>query len=412
MGEGGLTMSVPDLHQFNGDRRLQWIASEWEDYADRLADWAMERLVNRRDVWSQYTLRDGEVRVVMLPIKERRKAGTDMVTLKKLSRHFAGRAVSHLIGLHSISDHATAKWFAIDIDLHDESELNSDETAETNLSTALEWSRRLRLAGFDPILTDSNGVGGYHIRVLLDKEYPLADVFDYADGVRADWEEMGLPRKPEIFPPKRAVEPDDLPYGLRLPGRHHTRKHFTRVRNFDSVDANEWLDGGEAIEAMLAARPAPLPKAKQKSAAKRAAAPKRKNPAAKRKPRVCVDLDGVLARYDGWNGSDKIGPPLPGALDFASSLAEMADIVIFTSRCSLDRAAETGKTIDPARMKLRIIDWLEKNEIPYKDVYVGQGKPLAAAFIDDRAVSCKPQTDKSAFRQALKITQAVLRHSD
>src|SRR3954447_15075773 len=113
-------MAVPFI-EFAGNKRLLWIAEEWVRYAPRLAEWAMERLVNRRDVWSQYTLKGGEVAVVMLPIKERRHLGTDMVTLTKLKRHFAGRAVSHLIGLHSISDHDTCKWFAIDVDLHDES---------------------------------------------------------------------------------------------------------------------------------------------------------------------------------------------------------------------------------------------------------------------------------------------------
>ena len=93
--------------EFIGNKRLLWIAEEWHRYADELAEWAMERLVNRRDVWSQYTLRNGEVGVVMLPIKERRDLGTDMITLTKLKRHFAGRAVSHLIGLHSISDRGT-----------------------------------------------------------------------------------------------------------------------------------------------------------------------------------------------------------------------------------------------------------------------------------------------------------------
>ena len=61
--------------EFEGNRRLLWIAEEWVRYADDLADWAMERLVNRRDVWSQYTLKDGKIRVVMLPIPERRKLG-------------------------------------------------------------------------------------------------------------------------------------------------------------------------------------------------------------------------------------------------------------------------------------------------------------------------------------------------
>ena len=46
----------------------------------------MKRLVNRRDVWSQYTLKDGKIGVVMLPIVERRKMGTDMVTVTAMRR--------------------------------------------------------------------------------------------------------------------------------------------------------------------------------------------------------------------------------------------------------------------------------------------------------------------------------------
>ncbi|MBA2379601.1 MAG: hypothetical protein H0V76_08510, partial [Blastocatellia bacterium] len=98
--------------EFTGNPRLLWIAEEWQRYSDELAEWAMERLVNRRDVWSQYTLKNGEISVVMLPIKERRKLGTDMVTLDKLKRHFAAKSPAHLIGLHSISDHSTCKWFS------------------------------------------------------------------------------------------------------------------------------------------------------------------------------------------------------------------------------------------------------------------------------------------------------------
>ena len=170
--------------EFTGDKRLMWIAHEWLRYAPQLAEWAMERLVNRRDVWSQYTLRDGQIRVVMLPIKERRAAGTDMVTLTKLERHFAGKSPAHLIGLHSISDHSTCKWFAVDVDLHDESVPNAGEIAEANFNACLTWAQRLREQGMDPLFLDSNGVGGYHVWVLLDKEYPLADVYDFADSVR------------------------------------------------------------------------------------------------------------------------------------------------------------------------------------------------------------------------------------
>ena len=51
---------------------------------------------------------------------------------------------------------------------------------------------RLREMGMDPMLCDSNGAGGYHVWVLLDKEYPLAEVYDFANNLRSDWKELGL----------------------------------------------------------------------------------------------------------------------------------------------------------------------------------------------------------------------------
>jgi hypothetical protein len=413
MGKSNVKL-IDDFPDFAGDRRLHWIAEEWLRYADRLAEWAMDKLVNRRDVWSQYVVRNGEVGVVMLPVKERRKSGAEMVTMNKLRRHFSGRAVSHLIGLHSISDHSTCRWFAVDIDLHDENIANADEVASANLAAALEWAARLREAGMDPFLLDSNGVGGYHLWTLLDREYPLEDTFNFADELRSDWEELGLPRKPEIFPPKAHVEKDDLPYGLRLPGRHHRRPFYSRVYNFDALeDENEWLEGGEAIEVMLSTRTAKLPRpGKRKtsrSPAPRNGHAKLKTAPKKRKPRVCLDLDGVLSEYNGWEGLDRIGPPIPGALDFAWKLAEMADIVIFTSRCSLDAGGEAPATrLSPGRLRIKVIEWLEKYKFPYADVYIGQGKPRAAAFIDDRAVLCRPQTDKNAFKKALESTRSMV----
>jgi hypothetical protein len=397
------------FYEFAGNKRLLWIAEEWMRYADDLAEWAMERLVNRRDVWSQYTLKDGKVRVFMLPIPERRKLGTDMVTLNKLHRHFQAKSVAHLIGLFSISDHSTCKWFAVDVDLHDETVPNADEIAEANFAAALEWAEKLRSQGMDPLLLDSNGVGGYHVWVLLDKEYPLADVFDFADDLRSDWERLGLPRKPEIFPPKRAVGPNDLPYTLRVPGRHHTRLFYTRVWNFDAIAGeNEWLEGGEAIEAMIATRPSKLPKikgSKKKSGLAPAPAPKKREPVTQ-KPRVCLDLDGVLAKYDKWRGIDHIGDPIPGALEFTKQLAKIAEIVIFSSRCAQD--VLEGSRITPGQLRIRVIEWLEKHKFPFADVYTGQGKPRAAAFIDDRAVACSPQNDKHAFEKALDAARLLV----
>lgn len=409
-------MSLLHFNEFANDRRMLWIAEEWERYSDQLADWALERLANRRDVWSQYTLKNGEIGVVMLPIKERRVKGAQMVTENKLRRHFSGHQPNHLIGLHSISDHSTCKWFAVDVDLHNESVVDADEIAAANFTAALTWAARLREQGLDPLLIDSNGVGGYHVWVLLDKEYPLAATYDFVSELRDDFADFGLPRKPEVFPPKREVEEGDLPYTLRLPGRHHTRRHYSRVWNFDAQGENEWLEGGEAIEAMLAAIPSPLPKAaKPKSAKKPEAETKKtavkKKPAAKkRRPRVCVDLDGVLAEYDGWKGLNHIGQPLPGAPEFLKGLAKIASIVVFTTRCSLDPGDEAGMIVaTPEELRGHVVDWLERHELPYDDVYIGQGKPRAAAYIDDRAIQCKPQDDPEAYDMSLTELRALLK---
>lgn len=402
-------MAVP-FAEFLGNKRLMWLAQEWMRNADALAEWAMERLVNRRDVWSQYTLKNGQISVVQLPIKERRAAGTDMVTLNKLHRHFSGKSPAHLIGLHSISDHSTCKWFAVDVDLHDDTVPNAGEIADANLTACLEWSERLRQQGMDPMLMDSNGAGGYHVWVLLDREYPLADTYDFANELRSDYEKFGLPRKPEIFPPKRAVAPDDLPYALRVPGRHHTRLHYTRLWNFDSVGENDWLEGADAIELMLATRPSKLPKIRSPRVNPNLVrAPGPKKPVAKRKFRVCVDLDGVLAEYHGWKGIDHIGPPIEGALEFAKQLAKVAEIVVFSSRCSTELIEAEGSNSSVGQLRIRVIEWLEKNGFPYSDVYVGQGKPRAAAFIDDRGVACNPQQDSHAYENALALTKLLVK---
>jgi hypothetical protein len=354
----------------------------------------------------------GEVRVFMLPIPERRKLGTDMVTFDKLKRHFSGKQPGHLIGLHSISDHATAKWFAVDVDLHDEKAINAGELARANFNAALEWSTRLQADGFDPMLMDSNGVGGYHVWTLLDKEYPLADVYDYANELRSDYAEFGLLKKPEIFPPRREVDKDSLPYTLRLPGRHPRRPFYNRLWNFDPLDETQWLEGGEMIEAMLATRPAKLLRQSRKKPEKmREVAPKpsKKIPKSK-KTRVCVDLDGVLAEYHGWEGADIIGPPLPGALKFAKAIAKIADIVVFTSRCSTETGDDDSVSrLTAGQLRIKVVDWLERNGFPFADVYVGQGKPKVAAFIDDRAINCSPQLDPDAYQESERALRVLLK---
>lgn len=86
---------------------------------------------------------------------------------------------------------------------------------------------------------------------------------------------------------------------------------------------------------------------------------------------ICVDLDGVLAQYSGWQGPDHIGDPLPGAREFLDSLNDMGyEIVIFSTR-------------SPAA----VIAWVQKYDLA-RNYFVGarNEKLPATAYVDDRAI--------------------------
>lgn len=88
---------------------------------------------------------------------------------------------------------------------------------------------------------------------------------------------------------------------------------------------------------------------------------------------VCIDLDGVLAQYDGWKGEDVLGEPAPGALEFVRRLlGEGHTVVVHTTR-------------DP----VRVANWLEEHDFYRRGVDLGriyptQQKEPALVYIDDR----------------------------
>ena len=48
---------------------------------------------------------------------------------------------------------------------------------------------------------------------------------------------------------------------------------------------------------------------------------------------IGIDLDGTLAHYEGWNGVDHIGEPIPAILNLVKDLlARGKDVRIFTAR--------------------------------------------------------------------------------
>ncbi len=113
---------------------------------------------------------------------------------------------------------------------------------------------------------------------------------------------------------------------------------------------------------------------------------------------LCIDLDATLAEYHGWTSVDDIGKPLPGAKEFVNGLRDMGfRIVIFTSRLNSQVNGPEAQT----KGYKAVVNWFIDNGIHFDKIYTGEGKPMAEAYIDDRAVSVRPQEDKDAYSKAL-----------
>lgn len=108
---------------------------------------------------------------------------------------------------------------------------------------------------------------------------------------------------------------------------------------------------------------------------------------------VCIDLDGVLAEYNGWKGVDNIGDPIPGAVDFVNDLAEKYRIIIHTTRVN----REINNKYTQEELDLFVQEWLTKHGFIWNGICP---KPIAVAYVDDRAVVCNPQT---MFKHPLDI---------
>jgi hypothetical protein len=220
----------------------------WVSRAAALAAWAMRRLVVRRDGWGgyrpddevgkEYTRRDGTVG--KLGAQTTRK-GT--LTEAVLARHFAAAGRADIVGTHTTSPDSTSLWAGIDIDWH-----GAGSTApEVNWGAALHWYGGLRYIGFWPLLTDSNGKGGFHLRLLLSGPVPTPRLYGFLGWLTRDFKELGFPKRPECFPKQPRVTAAN-PWGnwMRLPGRHHSRDFWSRVWTGET-----WVEGDAAVNYIL-----------------------------------------------------------------------------------------------------------------------------------------------------------------
>jgi hypothetical protein len=190
-------------------------------------------LVNRTDARGGYYRKHGEVRRTTRKATDRHWQPHDAA----LKWHFSATRPEHIVGLHSTSPSNTSKWLGIDIDAH------RGEDPTDNLRIAIELCDQLDEYGVASHIFASDGRGGIHVLALFDGPKPTAQVFALGQRVAKGFSVETYPKQPRIFASG---------YGnwLRLPGKHHTRDHWTRLWSGES-----WLDASGTVNAILAIEP-------------------------------------------------------------------------------------------------------------------------------------------------------------
>src|SRR5262249_47458094 len=154
--------------------------------------------------------------------------------------HFEGADVGHIIGAHSTARNEAGEdvslWVAKDFDRHPDKDGAYNVDAETLLRYALVVRERALELGFDVLLEDSDRNGGLHLWVLFSEPCPTAQAHAFGEWLTRDWKDHALPEKPETFPKQPKLSGKEFGNWLRLPGRHHTREHWSRFH-----DGKRWL---------------------------------------------------------------------------------------------------------------------------------------------------------------------------
>lgn len=213
------------------------VPEPWRAARSELTDWAHTHLINRLDARGGYYLKHGVVRRTTRKTTDRHWQPHEVA----LRNHVAATHAQHIVGLHSTSPENTSKWLGIDIDAH------RGEDPTDNLKIAIELCDRLEGYGVTGHIFDSDGRGGIHLLAFFGSPISTSHVYRLAQRVVNGFTAETYPKQPKI------------PVGgfgnwLRLPGRHHTRNHWTRYWGGEG-----WLDATGTVNAILAIEPCAFP---------------------------------------------------------------------------------------------------------------------------------------------------------
>lgn len=113
---------------------------------------------------------------------------------------------------------------------------------------------------------------------------------------------------------------------------------------------------------------------------------------------IAVDLDGVLFKVY-WGDEtgmvfdvNEFGEVVPGARVSMKALKK-AGFYLIVHTCRTN--PELNRTVQcPATELQKIVELkLKEEDIPFDEVFAGVGKPVAAVYIDDRAIRFKSWSD-------------------
>lgn len=203
----------------------------WLDNAQQLADWVLKHLVIRTDAYGKHFVRkDGSSG--RCTIKE-------LLDQAVLLRHFLN--ADPIIGVHTTSIEDLCRFLVIDIDCHE----TNAELAHRNYEFALKIHDALRRLGFNSLLLDSNGKGGFHLFVLFDAPFSARLARSFGRWLVKDHSDFGI-KEPEVFPKQDSIK-GKFGNFVRLFGKHHSRSFYTKAWN-----GNAFVQGQEAINLILA----------------------------------------------------------------------------------------------------------------------------------------------------------------
>ena len=102
---------------------------------------------------------------------------------------------------------------------------------------------------------------------------------------------------------------------------------------------------------------------------------------------IAVDLDGVLLNFNwnSWASKDMnyFGTPMKGGINAIKKLRKSGYRIIVHT-CRTNPILNDNYTSGVLYEKVKKI--LKKNKIPYDEIWMGPGKPIADYYIDDRAI--------------------------